>query len=89
MVAFPRASKMARASGEIKTEAAATKAATLTALPGEIGLVLGLYGKYHSVIGWHGEEQKRLTFLPPGDAGFRQRLRQLGQMNVCFQNGGF
>ena len=42
-----------------------------------IGLVLGLYGKYQSVLGWHGQEQKRVKFVSPGDVALTPSQRSV------------
>ncbi len=40
---------------------------SLIALLGGIGLVLTLFGRYSNLLGWHGMEERRLRFLPPGE----------------------
>jgi nitric oxide reductase subunit B len=37
------------------------------ALLGGIGLMLALFGRYYQLLGWHGAEDRRLRFLPPGE----------------------
>src|SRR5262249_22410574 len=38
---------------------------SLIALLGGIGAILALFGRYASLLGWHGEAERRLRFLPP------------------------
>src|SRR5262247_1639187 len=38
---------------------------SIIALLGGIGALLALFGRYASLLGWHGEEERRLRFLPP------------------------
>src|SRR5215468_3602464 len=38
---------------------------SIIALLGGIGVILALFGRYASLLGWHGEEERRLRFLPP------------------------
>ena len=62
---------------ELTQEAVVWSSLSIIALLGGIGLVLGLYGRYHSVLGWHGEEQKRVQFLPPGDVALTPSQRSV------------
>src|SRR5262249_1323807 len=47
-------------------EAVIWSALSLIALLGGIGLLLAAYGRYSGLIGWHGMEERRLRFVPPG-----------------------
>ena len=62
---------------ELTQEAVVWSSLSIITLLGGIGLVLGLYGKYHSVLGWHGEEQKRVQFLPPGGVALTPSQRSV------------
>lgn len=39
---------------------------SLIALLGGIGLLLAVYGRFPHLLGWHGAEERRLRFVPPG-----------------------
>jgi nitric oxide reductase subunit B len=46
-------------------EAVVWSTLSIITLLGGIGLVLTLYGRYISLLGWHGMEERRLRFVPP------------------------
>jgi nitric oxide reductase subunit B len=49
----------------VTKEAVTWSVLSLIALLGGIGLVLGAYGRYSNLVGWHGMEERRLRFVPP------------------------
>jgi nitric oxide reductase subunit B len=50
---------------QLTKEAVTWSVLSLIALLGGIGLVLGAYGRYSDLIGWHGMEERRLRFIAP------------------------
>jgi nitric oxide reductase subunit B len=50
---------------QLTEEAVTWSVLSLIALLGGIGLVLGAYGRYSGLLGWHGMEERRLRFVPP------------------------
>jgi nitric oxide reductase subunit B len=55
------------AGNQVTAEAVVWSTLSIVALLGGIGLVLGLFGRYPHLLGWHAAEERRLRFLPPGD----------------------
>src|SRR5262245_35124416 len=49
-------------------EAVVWSTLSIIALLGGTGLLLALFGRYSSVLGWHAAEERRLRFLPPAEA---------------------
>ena len=47
-------------------EAVVWSTLSIVALLGGTGLVLTLFGRYSNMLGWHGAEERRLRFHPPG-----------------------
>jgi nitric oxide reductase subunit B len=54
------------AGNAVTGEAVVWSALSIIALLGGIGLVLALFGRYSSLLGWHAAEERRLRFRPPG-----------------------
>jgi nitric oxide reductase subunit B len=52
---------------QLTEEAVVWSTLSIIALLGGIGLMLTVFGRYSNLLGWHGEEGRRLRFLPPGD----------------------
>jgi nitric oxide reductase subunit B len=52
---------------QLTEEAVVWSALSIIALLGGIGLMLAAFGRYSHLLGWHGQEERRLRFLPPGD----------------------
>ncbi len=52
---------------QLTQEAVVWSTLSIVALLGGIGLVMGVFGRYSNLLGWHGAEERRLRFLPPGD----------------------
>lgn len=48
-------------------EAVVWSTLSIIALLGGIGLLLTVFGRYSDLLGWHGAEERRLRFLPPGE----------------------
>ncbi|MHB1423745.1 MAG: nitric-oxide reductase large subunit [Gemmataceae bacterium] len=53
------------AGNDLTEEAVVWSALSIVALLGGTGLVLTLFGRYFSLLGWHGAEERRLRFHPP------------------------
>jgi nitric oxide reductase subunit B len=51
----------------LTTEAVVWSTLSIIALLGGIGGMLGIFGRYSRLLGWHGEEERRLRFLAPKD----------------------
>jgi nitric oxide reductase subunit B len=51
---------------------------SIIALLGGIGAILALFGRYASLLGWHGEEARRLRFLPPQEVALTPAQRATG-----------
>src|SRR5262245_11641749 len=62
---------------ELTEEAVVWSSLSIIVLLGGIGLVLGLYGKYQAVLGWHGQEQKRVSFVAPGEVALTPSQRSV------------
>lgn len=54
------------AGNDLTEEAVVWSTLSIVALLGGIGLMLTLFGRYSSLLGWHGAEERRLRFHPPG-----------------------
>lgn len=54
------------AGNDLTEEAVVWSTLSIVALLGGIGLVLTLFGRYSGLLGWHGAEERRLRFHPPG-----------------------
>ncbi|HEY7422673.1 MAG TPA: cbb3-type cytochrome c oxidase subunit I [Gemmataceae bacterium] len=52
---------------DLTEEAVVWSTLSIVALLGGTGLVLTLFGRYSSLLGWHGAEERRLRFHPPGE----------------------
>ena len=52
---------------QLTEEAVVWSTLSIVALLGGIGLMLTVFGRYSSLLGWHAEEERRLRFLPPGE----------------------
>ncbi|HWB55010.1 MAG TPA: cbb3-type cytochrome c oxidase subunit I [Tepidisphaeraceae bacterium] len=48
----------------VTEEAVVWSTLSIVALLGGTGVLLGLFGRYSSLLGWHGTEEKRLRFVP-------------------------
>ena len=51
---------------QLTEEAVVWSTLSIIALLGGIGLMLAAFGRYSHLLGWHGAEERRLRFLPPG-----------------------
>jgi nitric oxide reductase subunit B len=60
---------------QLTQEAVVWSALSIVALLGGTGLLLTLFGRYASVLGWHGTEERRLRFRPPGDVALTPAQR--------------
>lgn len=52
---------------QLTEEAVVWSTLSIIALLGGIGLMLAAFGRYSHLLGWHGQEERRLHFLPPED----------------------
>jgi nitric oxide reductase subunit B len=52
---------------QLTQEAVIWSTLSIIALLGGIGAMLGIFGRYSHLLGWHGMEERRLRFLPPGE----------------------
>jgi len=52
---------------QLTQEAVVWSTLSIIALLGGIGLVMTLFGRYTHILGWHGMEERRFRFLPPGE----------------------
>ena len=50
-------------------------ALSLVTLLGGSGLVLGVYGRYSRVVGWHETEERQVRFVPPSDVALTPAQR--------------
>jgi len=48
---------------------------SIITLLGGIGAMLGIFGRYAHLLGWHGMEERRLRFLPPGEVALTPAQR--------------
>jgi nitric oxide reductase subunit B len=55
------------AGNDLTKEAVVWSTLSIVALLGGTGLVLTLFGRYSHLLGWHGAEERRLHFHPPGE----------------------
>src|SRR5262249_57422627 len=62
---------------QLTQEAVVWSSLSIIVLLGGIGLVLALYGKYQSVLGWHGQDQKRVSFLSPSEVALTPSQRSV------------
>ncbi len=60
---------------QLTQEAVVWSALSIVALLGGTGLLLTLFGRYASVLGWHGTEERRLRFRPPGEVALTPAQR--------------
>ncbi len=52
---------------QLTEEAVVWSTLSIIALLGGIGLMLTIFGRYSNLLGWHGAEERRLRFFPPGE----------------------
>jgi nitric oxide reductase subunit B len=55
------------AGNQLTEEAVVWSTLSIIALLGGIGLMLTVFGSYSHLLGWHGQEERRLRFRPPGE----------------------
>jgi nitric oxide reductase subunit B len=60
---------------QLTQEAVIWSVLSLIALLGGIGLLLAAYGRYSHLLGWHGMEERRLRFVPPGEVSLTPAQR--------------
>lgn len=59
-------------------EAVLWSALSLITLLGGIGALLAAYGRFPQLLGWHGAEERRLKFVPPGQVPLTPAQRATG-----------
>jgi nitric oxide reductase subunit B len=60
---------------QLTEEAVVWSTLSIVTLLGGTGLLLTLFGRYSSVLGWHGTEERRLQFRPPTDVALTPAQR--------------
>jgi nitric oxide reductase subunit B len=63
------------AGNQLTEEAVVWSTLSIIALLGGIGLMLAAFGRYSHLLGWHGQEERRLRFLPPADVALTPAQR--------------
>jgi hypothetical protein len=63
------------AGNDLTEEAVVWSTLSIVALLGGTGLVLTLFGRYSSLLGWHSVEERRLRFHPPGEVALTPAQR--------------
>jgi len=63
------------AGNHLTEEAVVWSTLSIVALLGGTGLVLTLFGRYSGFLGWHGVEERRLRFRPPGEVALTPAQR--------------
>jgi nitric oxide reductase subunit B len=66
------------AGNQLTQEAVVWSTLSIVALLGGIGAVLTVFGRYYNVLGWHGQEERRLRFFAPGDVSLTPSQRSTG-----------
>jgi nitric oxide reductase subunit B len=60
---------------QLTEEAVMWSTLSIIALLGGIGAMLGIFGRFSQLLGWHGMEERRLRFLPPGEVALTPAQR--------------